>query len=190
MKKEEFEFILEKGEGYFIEFKESLDKSVSRELVAFANGSGGRIFLGINDNNQVKGVNITNKLKSQLHDYAKNIQPSLDISLSEIDNVLIIHAPEGIDKPYQCSDGFFLRMGSNSQKMSRSQIIDFLQHEGKIRFEEQFHKIFNFEKHYNSSKLNGFLILAGITKNMNDMSILENLGVLRRSGDTNRMLNA
>ncbi len=190
MKKEEFEFILEKGEGYFIEFKESLDKSLSRELVAFANSSGGQIFLGVNDNNKAKGIEITNKLRSRIQDFAANIQPTLDISLSEHDNVLIINVPEGIDKPYQCSDGFFLRMGANSQKMSRSQIIDFLQHEGKIRFEEQVHRYFDFEKHFNSSKLNGYLILSGITKNMDDISILENLGVLRKTGTTKRMLNA
>ncbi|MBA7532342.1 hypothetical protein ES705_24568 [subsurface metagenome] len=41
MKKEELEFIVEKGESYFVEFKEKLDKSFSKELVAFANGSGG-----------------------------------------------------------------------------------------------------------------------------------------------------
>ncbi len=32
------------GEGQFIEFKESLDKSLSKEIVAFANASGGGDF--------------------------------------------------------------------------------------------------------------------------------------------------
>jgi ATP-dependent DNA helicase RecG len=100
MKKEELEFILEKGEGYFVEFKENLEKSISRELVAFANGSGGQVFLGINDKNQITGITITNKLKSQIQDLARNIQPSIDISLIETDKVLIISVPEGIDKPY------------------------------------------------------------------------------------------
>ena len=47
MNKEGFEFILQEGEGLKIEFKESFDaKGLSREIVAFANSEGGRIFLG------------------------------------------------------------------------------------------------------------------------------------------------
>jgi len=36
--------MLEEGEGYRIELKESMT-SIDKELVAFANSSGGRIFL-------------------------------------------------------------------------------------------------------------------------------------------------
>lgn len=36
-----FEKDLELGEGQFIEFKESPDKTLSKEMVAFANASGG-----------------------------------------------------------------------------------------------------------------------------------------------------
>ena len=61
-----------------------------------------------------------------------------------------------IVSPYQCSDGFFIRMGANSQKMGRDQLVDFLQAEGVLRFEEQYHPRFNFEKHYNPERLNAF----------------------------------
>ncbi|MBT6520410.1 hypothetical protein HOK51_11305, partial [Candidatus Woesearchaeota archaeon] len=63
MNQQELEFTLQKGEGYQTEFKESL-KNLDRELVAFANASGGRVFLGIGDDNEVKGVTVDNKLKS------------------------------------------------------------------------------------------------------------------------------
>jgi len=43
--KKELELILQEGEGLKIEFKESFDKSISKEIVAFANSEGGRIFL-------------------------------------------------------------------------------------------------------------------------------------------------
>lgn len=49
------QLVLEEGEGYKIEFKESL-ANIDKELVAFANSSGGRIFLGIGDDNEIKGV--------------------------------------------------------------------------------------------------------------------------------------
>lgn len=41
--------ITELGEGQFIEFKESPDKSLQKEFVAFANASGGVLYLGITD---------------------------------------------------------------------------------------------------------------------------------------------
>ena len=44
----EFQVILQEGEGYRLEFKESLS-NIDREFVAFANGSGGKLFLGITD---------------------------------------------------------------------------------------------------------------------------------------------
>jgi len=42
MNKDELQLILEEGEGYRIEFKESMT-SIDKELVAFTNSSGGRI---------------------------------------------------------------------------------------------------------------------------------------------------
>ena len=59
MNKQELDFILEEGEGYQIEFKEFLS-GIDKEIVAFANSSGGRIFLGITDSGKAKGINITN----------------------------------------------------------------------------------------------------------------------------------
>jgi len=49
MDEKELDFIIQEGEGQFIEFKENIDKSLAKEIVAFANSQGGRIFLGITD---------------------------------------------------------------------------------------------------------------------------------------------
>ncbi len=46
--------VLELGEGQFIEFKESFDKGLAKEIAAFANASGGVIYLGINDDGLIK----------------------------------------------------------------------------------------------------------------------------------------
>lgn len=61
--KETLKFICESGEGQFVEFKESPDKSLAKEIVAFANASGGSIYLGISDNGAVKGIKISNNMK-------------------------------------------------------------------------------------------------------------------------------
>ncbi|MBS3099311.1 putative DNA binding domain-containing protein [Candidatus Pacearchaeota archaeon] len=72
MEKKDFDFILQEGEGLKIEFKEPFDKSIANEMTAFANSEGGRIFLGIDDKRNVRGVEITNRLKSQIQDIARN----------------------------------------------------------------------------------------------------------------------
>ena len=114
--------VLELGEGQFIEFKKSLDKTFSKEIVAFANASGGVIYLGISDIGEKISVSITNKMKSQIQDIAYNCDPSIIISLTGIDNILAVEIKEGNNKPYSCSAGFFMRMGANSQKMNRNEI--------------------------------------------------------------------
>ena len=64
MDKKELELILQEGEGQFIEFKENFDsKTLAKEIVAFANSSGGKIFLGINDKCEIKGIEINNKIR-------------------------------------------------------------------------------------------------------------------------------
>ncbi|NIA03154.1 MAG: hypothetical protein GWP12_01240, partial [Nitrospirae bacterium] len=116
--------VIEEGEGYRIEFKESL-ANLDKELVAFANSSGGRIFVGITDKKEVKGIRITNKFKSQVQDIANNCQPAVKILLEESGNVLLVTIREGEDKPYKCSSGFYTRIGPNAQKLDRDEIVEF-----------------------------------------------------------------
>ncbi len=62
MNEKAFELILKTGESFFVEFKERLDKSLTKEIVAFSNSQGGRIFIGVKDNGEIKGMRITNKI--------------------------------------------------------------------------------------------------------------------------------
>lgn len=179
MRNEELRLILAEGEGYKTEFKESLS-TIDRELVAFANASGGRIFLGITDDKRVKGITITNKLKSQLQDIATKCQPAITLSFEEFQNVLIINVREGGDKPYSCASGFYIRIGPNSQKLTRDEIVEFFKEEGKVRFDELINLKFEYDTHFDPRKLDKFLRLAGISKALDDPSILVNLGVAEK----------
>ena len=179
MNDKELELILDEGEGFRIEFKESL-KSIDKEIVAFANSSGGRIFIGIGDDNVVTGINITNKLKSQVQDMANNCQPPVDVLMEEFGNILIINVLEIVDKPCKCSAGFYTRIGPNSQKLDRNDIIEFFQSEGKIRFDELVNLRFDYDTHFDHAKFDGFLRLAGISKILDTSSMLVNLGVAEK----------
>lgn len=176
MKKEELYFILQEGEGLKIEFKESFDKSIAKEIVAFANSSGGRIFLGVDDKGEKKGINITNKLKSQIQDIARKCDPFIKIVIEGFDNILIIDVEEGEDKPYQCSLGFYLREGPNSQKLSRDEILKFVTGAGKIRFDEQINEGFKFPDDFDKEKFDEFLKKTNIS-NENIEDILINLSL-------------
>ena len=184
MNKKELKFILQEGEGQFIEFKESFDKSLAKEIVAFANSSGGRIFLGIDDKNNIKGIEITNKLKSQIQDLARNCDPSINIKLESFDKILIINIAEGKNKPYFCSDGFYMRMNANSQKMDRNQIIELSIKSGKIRFDEQICSNFKWGD-FDDDKFDYYLKLANISDNLDKKDILRNLKILTNEGMTN-----
>jgi len=72
----EMELIREESEGYLIEFKESVSDSLAKEMVAFANSSGGRIFLGVSDDGMIKWVNVTKRLRSQVQDIARKMRPA------------------------------------------------------------------------------------------------------------------
>jgi len=176
--------VLELGEGQFIEFKESMDKNFPKEIVAFANASGGAIYLGINDTGELHGINITNRLKSQIQDIAHNCDPSIIISLSQIENILLVKIKEGNNKPYSCSKGFYMRMGANSQKMSRDEVLALAIKSGKIRFDEQICSSFEW-KDFDNEKFEYYLKLANISNNMPKEEILRNLRVLTNEGLTN-----
>lgn len=176
MNKNELLLILEEGEGYKIEFKESLT-NIDREIVAFANSSGGRIFLGITDEGKIKGIQITNKLRSQIQDIVNNCRPKIKIIFEEFDSVLVINVREGEDKPYECSSGFFKRLGANSQKMARNEIIESFKAKGKTRFDELTEPKFKYPEDLDKNKLMRFLELADLSKSIKPESILTNIGI-------------
>ena len=91
---------------------------------------------------------------------------------------------EGDDKPYSCASGFYIRIGPNSQKLSRDEIFEFFKEEGKIRFDELINSKFEYDAHFDPRKLDKFLRLAAISKVLDDPSILVNLGVAEKQEDT------
>lgn len=188
MNYEQLKLILQEGENYFTEFKESLS-NLDRETVAFANSSGGRVFLGIDDKNNVKGIKITNKLKSDVNDIARNCDPSINIKLDSVKynekEILIVNISEGKDKPYQCRAGFFTRIGPNAQKLKRDEILDFIIEANKKTFDSLTNKEFNFDKDFDNEKFSKYLETAGISPVLGKKELLKNLGLFKEYGLTN-----
>ena len=62
----DLDFIPGKGETYTTELKATVDKSLPSEVCAFANASGGRIFIGITDKGEIVGTDTSNAARSRL----------------------------------------------------------------------------------------------------------------------------
>ncbi|MBN2365535.1 MAG: putative DNA binding domain-containing protein, partial [Calditrichaeota bacterium] len=187
---EELDFILKKGEGYRIEFKERLNNSLAKEMCAFANGSGGKIFLGVKDNGEIRGCKLDNVLKSQIQNTASNCHPSIEAQIIEKSGTVIITIPESESKPVQCSDGFFLRQGPNSQKLNRDQIIAFLAKEGHIHWDEQIFSRFDFTVLYDPTLIFSFLKKTGIQTTLSHKDIFVNLGLIKQRDGRDWFTNA
>lgn len=191
MNKKDFGLILKTGESFFIEFKEKFDKSFVKEIVSFSNSQGGKIFIGVTDSGEIKGIKITNKLKSQIFDVARNCDPPIGIKLSTYKNrTLVVEVPEGNKKPYLCSQGFFVRNGTNSQKLSRDEILSFAYTEGKLTFDEQINEDFVYSDDFDKQKFYAYLKEADLTDIKNDESLLINLGVAKKVKDKILLNNA
>ena len=178
MDKKQLALVLKEGEGYFVEFKESLS-GIEKDFVAFANSSGGRVFLGVNDDGKIKGMKITNRLKSEIQNIARNCDPPIKTTIESLENVIIIKVKEGEDKPHRCSSGFHKRIGSNSQKMTRNEIRAFFISEGKVKFDEQINENFEYPRDFSREKLNKFLRLASLSKSISTKDALVSFGVAR-----------
>ncbi len=77
MKKEELEALIAQGEGPSLEFKESWSDSIAKEISAFANTKGGRILVGVGDDKMIRKISMTNRVKSQIQDLARNMDPQV-----------------------------------------------------------------------------------------------------------------
>ena len=148
---DEIRFLINQGEGYNLEFKESFSNSIAREICAFANANGGKILLGITDDGEIKGISITNSLKSRIQDIARNLDPPLDVTIRSVGNVAVIDIPEGINRPYSTNGKFYLRYGANSQQLGRGEIRKFFQEEGLVLFDEKPNPDFDLERDLNNN---------------------------------------
>lgn len=187
MERDQFEQILQEGEGTLIEFKKSYSPSIVKEIVAFANTAGGTIFIGIDDSNNVVGFQLNNETKSRIQDIANNCKPRIPVKIESVfydgKEVILIKVPENRDKPVQCSEGFFYREGANSQKMQRDEIFYYAQKTGRIRFESQFRSDFKYPDDFDEKKFYDLMHKMGITQTASIEDMLETLGMGEKNVD-------
>lgn len=186
----DLDVILNEGESYTIEFKESADKSLASEVCAFANASGGRIFIGVDDNGRVIGTDASNSALSRIQDTVNRIEPHLNVKVEKSDDIVVVTVPEGKHKPYSCSKGFYLRSGPNSQKLERNSIIEFFQNEGSIRYDEIVRDDLPISERFNDAAYKRFIKLARFSDVLEKEAVLKNLNCAAPVGDKLCFTNA
>jgi predicted HTH transcriptional regulator len=106
------------------------------------------------------------------------------------EGILEIQVPEGLDKPYRCRDGFFIRTGPNAQKLNRDEIVYFINQTGKIRFDEAINDRFHYPNNFPKEAFSDYLKRCGITSKLPKEDILISLNVATEMNETVALTNA
>jgi ATP-dependent DNA helicase RecG len=186
----EIKQIIKSGEGFNAEFKERVPtnlKSITEEVCAFANASGGVLLIGVDDKNVIKGVTIDNSKRSAIQNSIGEISPALQCEFYIVDvddkEIAVIEVPKGTNKPYVLSGAIYVRQGPNSQKLTTvEEMRNFFQQAEKIYFDEASCKEINFKKDIPKANIDTFRFEAGLVNNTSDEQVFSNLKLISNDG--------
>lgn len=139
-------------ESKLLEFKEKISSfpNLLKTCVAFANGIGGRIIVGVKDNNR-EIVGIDETTRNRIYDEFPNslydaTSPGLlaEIYEKRFDDVsvIIIEIPSSIKKPVFVKSegtpkGVYLRAGSNTRRASDEYIQELIRENKRLHYDEE-----------------------------------------------------
>jgi ATP-dependent DNA helicase RecG len=139
--------LTERGEDSHIQFKRNLTnaESLAGDFVAFANSTGGRILVGVDDTGVVIGLSAEdvrriNQLVSNTA--TNNVRPAINPETENVPVgetlVLVITVREGISKPYSDNTGvFWVKSGADKRRVtSREEIQRLFQSSGLVQADE------------------------------------------------------
>ena len=126
-------------EGKTTEFKREYVEDIKYTAVAFANTDGGKIYIGINDDGSVQGVNNTDTVMLRITNMIRDtIRPDVtmftECSVEAIDgkSVVVLTVQRGTARPYYLAgkgirpEGVYLRQGASSVPASETAILNMI----------------------------------------------------------------
>lgn len=179
-------------EGQFVEFKQK-PSSLEKEIVSFANASGGIIYIGINDQGEITALKESNRTRSEIVNAINNCQPKPNFNLHYTQGVYCLEILQGISKPYRAPDGFYYRKDATSYKLSRDEIINFYISENVLKFDSQIiEKVVSLSesKIFSSSSFTEFLQLSKLEYTGEYADLLESLELISRTADSIKITHA
>ncbi len=136
-------------EDEYTELKSVLTKEIKKEIVAFANSGGGKIYIGIDDNGNIIGLD---NIKEDVESLSSMIQDGIKSNLTLYTNIkqekinekdiIILEILDAPNKPYYLADkglkssGVYLRSGNTSVPASDEVIKKLIVDSQNIPFEE------------------------------------------------------
>jgi len=194
------DLLIREGEGLTVEFKERYTPRIDEDIVAFANGKGGRVLLGVRDDGKVAGEHLSNDLKARINSLARNCKPGIAVELPESDGVVVVAVEEGASKPYSCGAGYYRRLNGTTQKMSHEELrVMFVENE-PVPFEGRIARGFTIDA-ISKGKIRAFTKEANVSigkapvvdilrsLNVADQGGVKNVGVLFFAADPHKFLN-
>lgn len=128
---ENIEFIVKGGENEKVEFKEKIPEDhneLVESIVAFANGKGGRLFLGVDGNCNIVGLSPKDLDKERIVGMIRDrCEPAVEmkVNVHEVGDkrVVIIEVSPGKNKPYLVrGKGPYIRVGSSDRIATRAEL--------------------------------------------------------------------
>lgn len=129
------------------EFKEMLPSAdnLAKAMVAFANTNGGTIYIGVDDQGNLKGIakgNVDSTRQFADNVAFNNCIPPLTISqetvtVSRDQAVVCVHVPKGEQRPYATRRGFYyIRTDSSSRRASHQELLRLFQAATSLYYDE------------------------------------------------------
>ena len=136
-------------ESIHLELKKEYVKDILKTVIAFANTSGGKIYIGIDDDGKVLGVQRLDtdilKLSNSIRDSIKpDITLFTSILVEKIDSndVIVVDVQKGVSSPYYLTDkgirpsGVYVRQGDSSVPATDAAILKMIRDTDGDNFEE------------------------------------------------------
>lgn len=134
--------LIQQGENVAVEFKALpvRPEVVAREMVAFANGAGGTLLLGVADDGTPTGVDDMERLEEWVMNIARTlVTPAIavhcEFAQSADKQVCAVIVPKGKDKPYQTGDKYLIRVGSTNRLATQSELMRLFQMSGVFHYD-------------------------------------------------------
>ena len=139
--------ILSRGEDSRHQFKADVTNAdaLAGEIVAFSNTTGGRIFIGVNDDGSVRGLSGADVARlNQLvaNAASQNVRPAVNPLTDNVPHpagtVMVVSIPEGISKPYMDRNGaIWVKSGPDKRRAtSREELQRLFQQAGLVHADE------------------------------------------------------
>lgn len=157
MTEEELRALIRRGEDQRTEFKaaEADAADLARAMTALANSGGGTLLLGVGDDGAVLGLWYAQPPVIARHirtmpDLAAwrqfvvnlsrhNCQPAVPIGVEHVAvegrDVLVVHVPDGQDKPYRANGRVYVRIDKEVHEATREEVGRLMFESGRVQYE-------------------------------------------------------